>query len=156
MADKILDVRHVMDEMVSPEGLQAGGGGGEIPLPYNLNPSSSGFLNILNPTTASWCILNYYDDGSIVGELTLNIALEVTSDITSSLVDSYGYISLIALAPTFPAAEISGMHFCINGTNGENYLGIFDTHYVSLKYTEDIPAGTILIIDTTTILHTQS
>lgn len=28
MADKILDVRHVMDEMVSPEGLQAGGGGG--------------------------------------------------------------------------------------------------------------------------------
>lgn len=31
MADKILDVRHVMDEMVSPEGLQAGGGqGGDI------------------------------------------------------------------------------------------------------------------------------
>lgn len=28
MADKILDVRSVVDEMVSPEGLQAGGGGG--------------------------------------------------------------------------------------------------------------------------------
>ncbi len=30
MADKILDVRSVMDEMVSPEGLQAGGGGGGV------------------------------------------------------------------------------------------------------------------------------
>lgn len=32
MADKILDVRSVMDEMVSPEGLEAGGGSGEVPV----------------------------------------------------------------------------------------------------------------------------
>ena len=32
MADKILDVRSVMDEMVSSEGLEAGGGGSEVPV----------------------------------------------------------------------------------------------------------------------------
>ena len=53
MADKILDVRHVMDEMVSPEGLQAGGGGEGGTTDYrdlNHKPSINGVTLVGNKT----------------------------------------------------------------------------------------------------------
>lgn len=155
MSDKIMDVRSCIDAAVSPEGLKTGGGGGSHNLPHNLYPQANGRLELLNPASASWVVIDYNDDGSTTGELAFNMALEVKTALTSDLADTDGYISLVTLSPMYPAIPVSGLHFCINGTNGENYLGKHDSHYLYLKYTEDIPAGTILILDTTALIYSR-
>lgn len=153
MSDKIMDVRSCIDAAVSPEGLKTGGGGGSHELPYNLQPTVNGRLELLNPSSATWCVLNYNDDGSATGELAFNMALEVKTALTSDIADDDGYISLVTLMPMYPMTAVSGLHFCVNGTNGKNYLGKHDSHYLYLKYTEDIPVGTILIIDSTSLIY---
>ena len=154
MSDKIMDVRSCIDAAVSPRGLEisgGGGGGASHALPQNLNPQSNERLELLNPASATWCIVEYNpDDYSEVGELSFNMALEVKTALTSDLANTDGYIELVQFEAIYPFRPSAlGLHFCVNGTNGKNYLGKFYINKLYLKYTEDIPVGTILIIDTT-------
>lgn len=152
MSDKIMDVRSCIDAAVSPEGLKTGGGGGggERTI-MSLSPQAGTKLELLNPSNASLIDMSYTET-DVIGALSMNMALEVKEALTSSDADADGWIRLVTLSPIYPAGTTDGVLFCINGDNGKNYLGKHTTHYIYIKYVDDIPVGTTLIIDSTPIL----
>lgn len=163
MSNKIMDVRSCIDAAVSPEGLKtSGGGGGGIEVfgsVYPISLSTENKFQLLNPANASNVFILYESDEDFeeqLGLLSLNMAIKVKNKITSADANADGLVLIGTLSPMYPISETSEVPFCINGTDGHNYLGKIDSHYIYITYSSDIEADTILIFDTTPVVSTQS